>query len=75
MKHLVSKEAMHLFCLSGGLTRREKWLLSWRHLKFNFTAVALETLHLAILLRGIPVTHCAGPLHASPSIVLIHFPR
>ena len=49
MKHLVSKEAMHLFCLSWGLTRREKWLLSWRHLKFNFTAVALETLHLAIL--------------------------
>ena len=49
MKRLVSKEAMHLFCLSGGLTRREKWLLSSRHLKFNFTAVALETLHLAIL--------------------------
>ena len=49
MKHLVSEEAMHLFCLRGGLTRKEKRLLSWRHLNFNFTAVALETLHLAIL--------------------------
>ena len=49
MKHLVSEEAMHLFCLRGGLTRKEKWLLSWRHLNFNFTVVALATLHLAIL--------------------------